>query len=208
MRRPLAIVGTGVLALALLGCGKSEAERQAEEATRAAEEAAKGLEEMARGFEALAGGGDPGPAAADPVSFRELQVLFPDLDGWQKGTPTGEQMNVPMRFSQATVTYTRGDATIDATIVDSAMNQLVLAPYSAFLMTGFERDTGSGHEKSVTVAGHPGWERWDREALDGELNALVNKRFLVQFEGNGISDTKVLHQLAERTDFRKLASLK
>jgi hypothetical protein len=206
MRRALKIAVAGVLAVTLVGCGKPEAERQAEQATQAAEEAARGLAQMASGFEAFAAAG--GEAAADPVSFRELQAIFPELDGWQKGTPTGQQMSTPMRFSQAEVTYTRDDATIEATIVDSAMNQLVLAPYSAFLTAGFERDTGSGYEKSVTVAGHPGWERWDREARDGELNALVNRRYLVSFEANGISDTKVLYQLAERTDLARLASLK
>jgi hypothetical protein len=213
--------GTVLVAALTIACGgQSGADRQAEEAAKAmdraaeqigdtagsgAERAAKGLEEMAKGFAAMADGDGK---TAEPVSFRDLQALFPDIDGWEKGKPTGERMTMPVPFSQAEVTYTRGDATVTAKIVDSTVSSLLLAPYSAFLASGYEREDENGYEKSTTVAGQPGWEKWNGADRSGELNALVAKRFIVQFEGSNLADVSVLRQMIERLDTSKLASLK
>lgn len=201
------------LAVTVVGCGKSAEEKQVEEtaktAEKAAEEAAKGLEQVAKGLESLANGGGSGDAKpVDPVSFRELQALFPDIDGWQKGKPLGERMSSPFPFSQAEVAYTKGDARIELKMVDSGFNQLLLTPYAMFLQAGYEKETADGYEKSTQVNGQPGWEKWNSEGKDGELNAVVGKRFLVQIEGDDIDDTKVLHEVAGKIDMGRLAALK
>jgi len=85
---------------------------------------------------------------------------------------------------------------------------MLIAPWSMFLTSGYEKQTSSGHEKSVSVAGHPGFERWNTRTKDGELNLVVSKRFLVTIEGDNIEDTKVLEGFATRIDAGKLASLK
>lgn len=209
----------GILALAGLvaagACGKSSEEKkqeqQVEQAAKAAEtgaaEAAMGLEQMAKGLEAMAGGGG-NAKAVEPVSFRDLQTLFPDVEGWQKGKPTGEKMSSPFKYSQAEVEYTKGDARVTLKMVDSGFNQLLLTPYAMFLTAGYEKETADGYEKSTKVNGEPGWEKWDSSGKDGELNALVGKRFLVQIEGRRIDDTKPLHDFAGRIDMGKLAELK
>ena len=212
-----------VLALAVLaaGCGKSEEEKRAEEAAKAAEEtaqsaekaaesAAKGLEEMAKGLEQLASGGSATPDGkpAEPVRFQDLIGLLPQLDGWEQEKPTGERMTSPFPTANAKARYTKGDANIEVEIVDSAFNQLLLAPIAMFLQSGYSTESTSGYEKSVTVNGQPGWEKWDSDAKNGELNALVNKRFLVSIEGYDLADTKVLHEAAAKMDFGKLAALK
>jgi hypothetical protein len=190
MRRPNLLWLVLVLACAGSACGggQSEVEERADEAARGAEEAARGLEEMARGLGALAGG-DADVTPVEPVSFRDLQTAFTELDGWEMGKPTGERMGMPVNFSQASVAYTRGDARIEAKIVDSGFNQILLAPYTMFLTAGYERETESGFEKSTQVAGYPGWERWSGEAQDGDLNAVVGRRFLVMLEGHGAPST-------------------
>jgi hypothetical protein len=158
---------------AAAGCGRSEQQRQqeaaqqvakgAEQAAKAAEsgaaQAAKGLEQMAKGLESMAsgaGGGDTKPV--DPVSFRDLQTLFPDLDGWEKAKPTGERMTAPFAFSQAEVRYNKGDARVEIKIVDSGFNQLLFTPFAMFMQAGYEKETSNGYEKSTTVGGQPGWE--------------------------------------------------
>jgi hypothetical protein len=198
-------------------CGKSAEEKKEEKqeqqaaktAEAGAEEAAKGLEQMAKGLEAMAGRAAAGNAQpVDPVNFHDLQALFPDFEGWQKGKPTGERMSSPFKYSQAEVNYTKGDSRIALKMVDSGFNQLLLTPYAMFLAAGYEKETTDGYEKSTKVNGEPGWEKWDSSGKDGELNALVGKRFLVQLEGRGIDDTKPLHELAGRIDLAKLAGLK
>jgi hypothetical protein len=211
----------GILAIAALvatgACGKSSEEKKEEkkeqQAAKTAEagaaEAAKGLEQMAKGLEAMASGAAAGNAQpVDPVSFRDMQALFPEFEGWEKGKPTGERMSSPFKFSQAEVRYTKGDSQIELKMVDSGFNQLLLTPYAMFLTAGYEKETSDGYEKSTKVNGQPGWEKWDSSGKDGELNALVGKRFLVQIDGRGIEDTKLLHELAGKIDMAKLSTLK
>ncbi len=211
----------GILAIAALvaagACGKSSEEKKEEQkeqqaaktAEAGAAEAAKGLEQMAKGLQAMAGGAAAGNVQpVDPVSFRDMQALFPDFEGWEKGKPTGERMSSPFKFSQAEVRYTKGDSRIELKMVDSGFNQLLLTPYTLFLTAGYEKETSDGYEKSTKVNGQPGWEKWDSSGKDGELNALVGKRFLVQIDGRGIEDTKLLHELAGQIDMAKLSTLK
>ena len=113
----------GWLCVALLvsACGKSEGEKRAEEVAKAVQDAAKaaeaaskgagsasdaaakGLDALTKGLQGLGAGADGKPV--EPVSFKELQTLFPDIDGWEKGKPTGERMSMPVAFSQAEIEY-------------------------------------------------------------------------------------------------------
>ena len=121
----------GILAMAALvaagACGKSSEEKKEEkkeqQAAKTAEtgaaEAAKGLEQMAKGLEAMAGGVAAGNVQpVDPVSFRDMQALFPEFDGWQKGKPTGERMSAPSS-SRRRKSSTKGDSRVELKMVDS-----------------------------------------------------------------------------------------
>ena len=211
----------GVLTAAVLaaGCGQSEEEKQAEEAAKAAEqtaqsaeaaaaEATKGLEAMAKGLEQLAGGGSGDQKAAEPVKLQDLLATLPQLEGWEQQKPEGERMTSPFPSANAKATYTKGDASVDVEVVDSAFNQLLLAPISMFLSSGYSKESTTGYEKSTTVNGQPGWEKWESDSKRGELNALVAKRFLVSIEGDGIDSVETLKDVASKMDFNRLASLK
>ena len=141
-----------------------------------------------------------------PVSFKQLQALFPTLPGWTQGKPTGEQMTSPVAFSQAEIRYTKGDSRIELKIIDSGFHQLLLAPYTMFLTAGYERETENGYEKSTKVGTEPGWEKWNTaREVSGEVNAVVAKRFLVQAEGREVEDIKVLHDVLVKMDLVRLA---
>jgi len=209
---------------AAAGCQSSEqkqAEETAKQAAKAIEQAAKstetgaaqaakGLEQMAKGLEAMAGGaaGGAGTKPVDPVSFRDLQTVFPDLDGWEKEKPTGERMTAPFSFSQAEVHYRKGESRLEMKIVDSGFNQLLFTPFAMFMQAGYEKETSSGYEKSTTVGGQPGWEKWSTEGKDGEVNAFVGKRFILTVEGRNVDDIKVLHDIVGKIDLAKLAAMK
>jgi hypothetical protein len=225
-----------VIAIALvasIACGKSEAEKQAEEAAEQAKKAAEAMQKAAeaggaaaaqgaagaaaQGMEAFAkamqaaataaGGGSDGKPV-DPVSFQQLQTVLPTVGGWEMAKPRGERMTMPVPFSQTEATYSNGDADVEVKIVDSAFSALLIAPWSMFLTVGYEKETSEGYEKSVTVGGNPGFEKWNSDDKDGELNLVVAKRFLVSIEGNRIGDMKVLHEFASKLDTNKLAGLK
>src|SRR5262249_18327116 len=151
------------------GCGKSaeqqaqekqaEAAKQAAQAAQqaaqsteqAAQQTAKGVEQMAKGLQALAGGASGDLKPVDPVSFRDMMALFPELDGWTKAKPTGERMSSPVSFSTAEVRYSKGDSSIQLKMIDSGFNQLLLTPYAMFLTAGYEKETSDGYEKSTKV---------------------------------------------------------
>jgi len=188
--------------------GAQQVEKAAEPSQGGAEQMAKGLESMAKGLSAMAGG-DPNVKPVDPVSFRDLMAVFPeDLSGWERSKPTGERMSSPVNFSQAEVRFTKGDAELALKITDSALNQMLIAPFAMMLTTGYEKETESGYEKSMKVGNYPGWERWNGAGKDGELNAIVNQRFMVQVEGHNIDDAKTMHQLMAATQLGKLGDIK
>ena len=220
----MAVVAMAVALGAAAGCQSSE-QKQAEEASKQAakaieqaaktseqgvNQAAKGLEQMAKGLEAMANGaaGAGGAKPVDPVSFRELQTIFPDLDGWEKQKPTGERMTMPFSFSQAEVHYKKGESRLEIKIVDSGFNQLLFTPFAMFMQQGYEKETSTGYEKSTTVGGQPGWEKWNTEGKDGEVNAFVAKRFILTVEGRNVDDIKALHDVVGKLDLAKLAAMK
>jgi hypothetical protein len=173
------------------------------------DQAATGMDDFAKAMQGMAAamGGANGGKAADPVSFRDLQTAFPTVSGWTMDKPKGERMSAPVAFSQTEARYQNGDQRIEVKIVDSAFNQILVAPWAMFLTAGYERETEDGYEKSTIVAGHPGFEKWNATRKDGELNIVVAKRFLVSVEGNQLNDVKDLHDFAAQVDFSKLAAL-
>ncbi len=203
-------------AIAVWACGRTpeqQAMQQAQQqAQQAQKDAAQSANDMAKGFESMAKGmaeaAQGAQAAVEPVSFRDLEGLFPESAGWERDKPKGEKMTSPVAFSQASISYRKGDAHIEGKIVDSGFNQLLIAPVSMMLAAGYEKETEDGYEKAVKLGPYPGWEKWNSAGKNGELNALVNKRFIVTYEGNGIDDTKVLYDLLQKTDLAKLAAIK
>ena len=211
-----------VVVCSTAACGSSDKQNAADELQKSAEQTqkgadataqgaqdmAKGFEAMAKGLAAAAGGGADGVKPVDPVSFRELQTVMPEISGWERKNPTGERMTAPFSYSQASTTYTNGDARIEEKITDSGFNQMLIAPFSMFMVAGYEKETQDGFERSVNIGGNPGFEKWDKGTKNGELTVVVNKRFLVQVEGHDIADEKVMHNVLDKTDLAKLASLK
>jgi hypothetical protein len=207
-------------------CGKSEEQKQAEKAAedlkKAAEavgqaaaqagtaaatagmgEAAKAMQSMAA---AMSGGGDGKPV--EPVAFQTLQSHLPKVSGWEMDEPEGERMTSPFPFSQVEAKYKKGDARIDAKIVDTGFAQMLIAPWSMMLASGYSRETSSGYEKATTVSGNPAIEKWDKGSKNGELDVLVGKRFMVTIEGHDIDDMKQLQEFASNFNFAAIAAAK
>ncbi|MDO8795663.1 MAG: hypothetical protein Q7J25_13710 [Vicinamibacterales bacterium] len=210
--KPMVIVT--VLALACAACGKSKEEQQAEAIQKSAEQlqksaegVAKGLGDLAAGISSAAGGeGNVKPV--DPVSFRDLIALLPAApSGWEREKPTGERMTAPVNFAEASVRLTKGDTTVTAKITDSALNQVLVAPFAMFLAGNYEHETDHGYEKAIKVGDAPAFEKWDSEAKSGNLTVIVGKRFIVEIDGSSIDDPKVLHDVLDKIDLKKLEAM-
>jgi hypothetical protein len=180
---------------AFTACGRSGQEQQSEAIQKSADEVQKGAEGAARGL-------------VDPVSVKELIALLPAPAGWQRERPTGERLTAPVHFADAMVRLMKGDATITVKITDSALNQVLVEPLALLMAGHHERGTSREYEKAVTVRDSPGFEKWDSKTKSGNLTVMVNKRFIVEIDGSGIDDPKVLHEMLDKIDLAKLADLK
>lgn len=230
MRLAIVVGFVGVMA-ASAACGKSAEQKAAEQA---AENARVAAEQMKKAAESAAAAGTAAGAAAgvdafakamagaanamaakgpdgkafEPVSFRELQTVLPEVPGWEREEPKGEKMTLPVPFSQTETRYKKGDASVEMKIVDSGFSQLLFAPYAMLLSTGYEKESSSGYEKATSFAGNPGFEKWDKDTKDGQIVVVVGNRFLVTIDGDDIGDNKVLQEFVSKVDLSKLAALK
>lgn len=144
----------------------------------------------------------------EPIAFQTLQSHLPKVPGWEMREPEGERMTMPVPFSQIEADYRKGDANVDVKIVDTGFAQMLVAPWSMMLATGYSRETSDGYEKATTVNGQPAIEKWSKRSNNGELNILVGKRFMVTLEGRDIADIKDLQAFAAAMDFGAIAALK
>jgi hypothetical protein len=222
MTKPGLLWASSIVSVVLAACAGAPEPKPAEDVKKAADQMqkgadnmakgaegmAKGFEDLAKGLSAMASGGDPNAKPVEPLSIDSLKSVLPELSGWERSKPTGERMTAPVNYAEAEVRFTKGDSQVTAKIVDSALNQMLVAPFAMFLAAGYEKETERGYEKGVKVGDYPGWEKWDSESKDGELNAIVNKRFIVQIEGRQIDNVKILHNVMDSTDLKKLADFK
>jgi hypothetical protein len=133
-----------------------------------------------------------------------LKTLLPDVTGWTKGRSRGELVNMPFAISNATAHYTNGESTMDVTITDSALNQLIFAPFSVFMTSGYEERGDDGYKKAMTLRGSPGFEAWKKESRDGQVTIVVHNRYVVQAAGHGIASIDPLRKAIEAVDLKKL----
>jgi hypothetical protein len=218
-----------LVALIAIGvaCGKSDAQKQAEQAAEEMKKAAEAMADPAakqgtasgaqaatdmakamQGMAAAMSGTGPDGKPVDPVAFQTLQTHLPKMAGWEMGEPDGRRMTMPVPFSQIEADYRKGDARVEVTIVDTGFAQMLIAPWSMMLATGFSQETSDGYEKATTVNGNPAIEKWNTRSDNGELNILVGKRFMVTLDGRDLANIQELHAFASAMDLNAIAGLK
>jgi hypothetical protein len=223
-----AVILAVVLAISVTACGKSAEQKKAEEAAENLKKAAEalgaaasqtgqaaatqGMNDAAKAMQGLAAamGGATGPDGkpVEPIAFQTLQTHLPKVSGWEMKEPEGERMTSPFPFSQIEARYTKGEARIDAKIVDTGFAQMLVAPWSMMLAAGYSKESSRGYEKATTVSGHPAIEKWTKDTKRGELDVLVGKRFMVTIEGRGVDDIKAVQDFASNFNFGAIAAAK
>ncbi|SOD97290.1 transposase [Spirosoma fluviale] len=205
MHTKLYLLAAGLLPVMLLtNCGgnKEEAKDEASVSTLGAVSAMK---EMAAQAEEMQ---KNGPVAT--VDFRALKELLPaDADGLARKEATGEK-NGAAGFSISTANgkyaNTDGTETIEISIVDGGGSAMMMG-LAAWSMMEVDKETENGYEKTSTIGDNKSYEKYDTSGKDGELNVLVNKRFVVTVKGRGVSMDKMKAAL-EDVDLDKLSDLK
>jgi hypothetical protein len=162
----------------------------------------RGLQQISDGLSRL------DQAAADPVDFETLMTILPEIDGWERSHHRGEERNAPVEYSTAQARYQRGDQHVNVELVDTALSQLLIAPYAMFLAAGFEERTSEGYRRAVTVQGSPAFEDWRDTSGRGEVIVVVNGRFVLKATGTNVPDIAPVRQLLGRLDVAALSELR
>jgi X-X-X-Leu-X-X-Gly heptad repeat protein len=178
------------------------AEQMAKDAQGSSAQMAAGLQQMAQGFQQMAQG------TAKPVDFEQLKNALPEVSGWTRTTPRGEQTNMPVAISRAEARYTKDNSRVELEIVDTALSQLLLAPVSMFLGSGYSERSDDGFKRSAKVGGQPGFEEWNSDDKRGEVTAVVANRFIVKGTGHQVENLDTVRSVVEAVDLGKLGSLK
>ena len=212
MTRPLAGILTAVL-ITTIACGKSAEQKQAEEAAKTIAEAAKsGADQMASGAAAMAKGleqmakGVQGKVEVLP--FEKLGEALPEVDGWKRGEVKGESRNMPFAMSQSEANYEKGDARVNVEVIDTALNQMIMAPFSMYLVQNYSERSSDGYRKGTTFKGEPAFEEVRNRNKTGEITVVVGKRFIVKAHGRRVDGVEPAREILDKMDFSKLTAAK
>jgi hypothetical protein len=145
---------------------------------------------------------------ANPVEFEQLIALLPEPAGWTRGKPEGKQWSMGVSMSMAEADYEKGDSRITLSITDTAFNQLMLAPLSFMLKSGWSERSTEGYKKAVSIGGSPGYESWETEDKDSEIGVVVGNRFLVSAKGRDVESVDVVRSFVQAVNLSKLSTLK
>lgn len=173
-----------------------------------AQTVAQGLQQMAQTLQQAAQTGPDGKPI-QPVDFEKLTALLPAApDGWQASKPEGQTISTPVANSNADATYTKGNLSVKVQIVDTAASPLLMGPLTMIAGMGVNERSSSGYKRSSTVNGQLHYEELNSDDKHAEMTNLVNKRFIVKCEGNGMDTMDPVKQISDLIDLNKLAALK
>jgi hypothetical protein len=171
----------------------------------------------AGGLLSALGGALGGSVHHEPVDFNTLKGMLPtSLPQMQRTDAEGSsQQALGVKSSSATAEYwgvaaggtAGGSANPHLRIKISDMSGVsgLLEAATSLAPTG-ERQTDTGFEKDMVVNGRVIHEKYDRKSADGEVSALIAKRFSVEVTGQGV-DVAQLEKTLNAVDLTRLESM-
>jgi hypothetical protein len=165
------------------------------------------------GLIAALGGALGGSVRHDPVDFNTLKGMLPaSLPNMQRTNAQGSsQQAMGVKSSSATADYQGTPAgssnpSMHIKISDMSGVSGLLDAASGLVPTG-ETQSDTGFEKDTVLDGRAVHEKYDRRSGDGEVSAIVAKRFSVEVTGQGV-DIAQLEKTLGSLDLARLESMK
>jgi hypothetical protein len=205
----------GVLILLATACGKSDEQKAAEAAAAQLEELGKALGGQAAAGVAAAGAASAAMLAgkaSDAVDFRELKALMPEEAGGMPRTSLDGEKSGAMGFtvSSAEARYESqgSNSSVRISIADmGAMSGAAAMATFAWATLDVDKDGDAGYERTTTIKGYRGYEKFDKQSNSGEIQAMVAGRFVVSVEGNEVP-MDALKAAFDKVDVSKLEGMK
>jgi len=139
-------------------------------------------------------------AAAAPAA---LQALLPGTIGSYRRTELSSERAGP--GSEAEGTYEAGDRSFTLKVSDIAIVG-ALSGFGAALGLESNRENGTGYERTSTQDGGLVVEKWNKASNEGRYLVVVDKRFLIEAEGEAASIDELKAAVAS-IDRSKLSGL-
>jgi hypothetical protein len=92
--------------------------------------------------------------------------------------------------------------------MDSAFNDLVLAPLSTMLDPTYSERTPTTFRNYASVGGSPGFEAWHADVNEGDVTVVAGRRFVITARGLNVPGLDAVRSLVRTIDLAKLAALK
>lgn len=143
-----------------------------------------------------------------PVAFQRLMTLLPEVSGWSRSDDRGEQLSNPTTSSRAEALYRRDGSHVELEIADAALDDVLLAPLSAFLASGYAERTAMGFRRSARLVGQPALEEWQDDPHRGEVTLVVADRFIVRATGYDVDTLDPVRRVIRAVDMSALSALR
>jgi len=159
--------------------------------------------------------GSPAMAQQKPVHFKVLQEALPSapLPGFTRNKPIGStQSAMGMTSSEASVRYVKAgkdgeEVSITAKVADLVGVPMATMAFALVPQIDQESETEGGYQKTVTVKKKYRATEEANESSDSsscKLTIPVMNRFMIELEGSGTKEVKLLHTLAESMAIDKI----
>ena len=220
MLRRLGIVALCLGALVMTGCGKKadkdesapppETAGTQASAADTADTAAPDYEKMAEENRKALTEANQGKVI-EAVPAATLKALLPaELPGMKRSEASAERTQMMgMDMSNAEGRYNATDnsgADVQIKLTDTGnMSGSMRLSMNAWTMGQYSRETDTGYEKTTTISGYKGMEKYDTQNKEGSLQILVADRFIVEVSGYGVT-METLKQAVDKIDLKKLAA--
>ena len=173
-------------------------EKDSDDPTKSIEDA------MAEARKALQGDGE----AKEVVNFRDLKSLMPEkMLGMKRTDFSGEKAGAfGFNVSKAEAEYRDDDKKIEVNIVDVAGVAAAMMGMASWATVEIDRESDDGYERTTTIGGNKAFEKYDANQKTGELNLIVDERFIIAIKGRNIEE-KDLRKALDKISVKKLSRL-
>lgn len=214
--RRLGIVALCLVVLVITGCGKKADQDESAQPTetagtqnpeadapadyaKMAEENRKALIEANKG------------KVIEAVPAATLKALLPaELAGMTLSDASAERTQMMgMDMSNADGQYSATDgsgANVRIKLTDTGnMSGQMKMGLASWAMMQYSRETDTGYEKTTTINGCKGMEKYDTQNKEGSIQILVADRFIVEVQGYNTT-MEAIKKAVDQIDLKKLAA--
>jgi len=141
----------------------------------------------------------------EPVELDVLKAVLPKrLLGMERIEYSANKTGAfGFNVSVVTATYEEDDARLDIVITDAGRFTQVISGIATWTKMEVDKENESGFERTTTIEGYKAFEKYNRDRRSGELSLIVDNRFVVAIDGEGV-DERDFRRIVRRLDLEDL----